>query len=100
LISRKSTVLHIILEYGGPLKSDNMVGFGYMGWSNTALHHFKLDKGFRWLDWVFGFRPTPTSILYNPVFAYLFEHSLIAVDVNQSLHENLGGYFVHAYILV
>jgi hypothetical protein len=33
------------------------------------------------------------AILFNLVFAYLFEHSLIAVDVNQSLIENLGGYF-------
>jgi hypothetical protein len=36
-------------------------------------------------------------ILFNSVFAYLFEHSLIAVDVNQSLHENWGGIFC-AYI--
>jgi hypothetical protein len=37
--------------------------------------------------------PSGCHILFNLVFAYLFEHSLIAVDVNQSLHENLGGYF-------
>jgi hypothetical protein len=34
------------------------------------------------------------AILFNLVFAYLFEHSLIAVDVNQSLHEIWGGVFL------
>ena len=33
------------------------------------------------------------ALIQFGVGLYLFEHSLIAVDVNQSLHENLGGYF-------
>jgi hypothetical protein len=37
------------------------------------------------------------AILFNLVFAYLFEHSLIAVDVNQSLIE-IGGVYFCAYI--
>jgi hypothetical protein len=36
-------------------------------------------------------------ILFNLVFAYLFEHSLIAVDVNQSLIEIWGGIFSCIY---
>jgi hypothetical protein len=43
--------------------------------------------------------PLANKYLFNFVFAYLFEHSLIAVDVNQSLHENWGGIFflVHTF---
>jgi hypothetical protein len=60
----------------------------YCGGINTIIGlglHFRVDKAL-WLP--FG------SIFYSiRCWLNLLEHSLIAVDVNQSLHENLGGYF-------
>jgi hypothetical protein len=56
-----------------------------LGWHIELGLHFRVDKAL-------GCQIRLYSIQFGVGF-YLFEHSLIAVDVNQSLHENLGGYF-------
>jgi hypothetical protein len=62
------------------------------GFINTAVGNTVNGLTATWI-----ISPSGCHILFNFVFAYLFEHSLIAVDVNQSLHEIWGGVFLCIY---